>query len=136
MRPTRSNRVLFLAAVLAVCAAFAPCAFCSADTPHTDAPPLRLRVGTFLPSTSGTNVQSQINAEIVRVFQDRHPNIEIAPATGVTVPGLTMDIAPLMQIAGDIPPDLLYVNMRKSESYISQGMLWQSVMVGSPHLSQ
>ena len=85
---------------------------------------IRLRVGYFQLDTTAGTVQAKVNARIVGTFQERHPEYEIVPATGITVPGQTMDIAPLMQIAGNIPPDLLYVNMRKSETYISQGLLY------------
>jgi len=85
---------------------------------------IRLRVGTFELSTSGGTVESKVNAEIVCMLQEHHPEFEITLATGITVPGHTMDIEPLMQIAGNIPSDLLRVNMRKSETYMSQGMLY------------
>ena len=35
-----------------------------------------------------------------------------------------MDSAPLMAIAGGTSPDVIYVNFRQSETYISQGFLY------------
>ncbi len=35
-----------------------------------------------------------------------------------------MDIVPLMQIAADIAPDVMYVNFRQSDTYIQQGFLY------------
>ena len=42
-------------------------------------------------------------------------------STGITVEGVETD---LLQIAGDMAPDILYVNFRKSDSYIRAGFLY------------
>ena len=84
---------------------------------------INLRVGNFQLKPGGAGIGNRINARIVQTFRQRHPGIDITPATGINVRGMSREIAPMMQIAGNIPPDLLYVDLRKSESYISQGLL-------------
>ncbi len=65
----------------------------------------------------------EANIRIVKEFQRLHPDIELAPATGLSMPNRSMDTVPLMQIAGDISPAVIYVNFRQSSTYISQKFL-------------
>jgi multiple sugar transport system permease protein len=65
----------------------------------------------------------EANIRIVKEFQRLHPDIELVPATGLTMPNRSMDTVPLMQIAGDISPAVIYVNFRQSSTYISQKFL-------------
>ncbi len=57
-------------------------------------------------------------------FQARHPGVELVPATGINIPGRSMDMQPLMQIAGDVSPDVIYVNFRQSDTYIRNKFLY------------
>ena len=124
MNPSRRTppaRSLIVTALLTLVIA---CCACGDTNDHPkDGQKVRLRIGNFRLKTEGGYIGNLINAEIVRRFQDRNPDIEITPATGIVVPGKSQQIAPLMQIAGNIPPDLLFVDMVKTESYISQGLL-------------
>ena len=65
----------------------------------------------------------EASIRIVKEFQRLHPCIELAPATGLVMPNRSMDTVPLMQIAGDISPSVIYVNFRQSSTYISQKFL-------------
>lgn len=65
----------------------------------------------------------EANIRIVKEFQRLHPDIELAPATGLSMPNRSMDTVPLMQIAGDISPAVIYVNFRQSSTYINQKFL-------------
>ncbi|MEI6422102.1 MAG: extracellular solute-binding protein, partial [Lentisphaerota bacterium] len=65
----------------------------------------------------------EANIRIVKEFQRLHPDIELAPAIGLSMPNRSMDTVPLMQIAGDISPAVIYVNFRQSSTYISQKFL-------------
>lgn len=62
--------------------------------------------------------------KIQRTFQERNPNISLVPATGLNIPGRAMDTTPLMQIAGDISPAVIYVNFRQSDTYIRSRFLY------------
>jgi multiple sugar transport system permease protein len=70
----------------------------------------------------GINGESQI--KIAQEFHRLHPNITLVPATGLDIPGRSMDMVPLMQIAGDISPAVIYVNFRQSDTYIRQKFLY------------
>lgn len=61
---------------------------------------------------------------IVRAFQKLHPDVKMVPATGLSAGGRSMDTVPLMQIAGDISPVVIYVNFRQSSTYINQKFLY------------
>lgn len=61
---------------------------------------------------------------IVRAFQKLYPDVKMVPATGLSAGGRSMDTVPLMQIAGDISPVVIYVNFRQSSTYINQKFLY------------
>jgi multiple sugar transport system permease protein len=65
----------------------------------------------------------ETNIRIVKEFQRIHPDVKLVPATGLVMPNRSMDTVPLMQIAGDISPAVIYVNFRQSSTYISQKFL-------------
>jgi multiple sugar transport system permease protein len=78
-----------------------------------------------VPSGVATDIGSRVGAAIMRQFRERFPNVNPVATTGLTMPGgRTMDIVPLMQIAGDIAPDVMYVNFRQSDTYIRSKFLY------------
>lgn len=85
---------------------------------------IELRVNE-LPNFGAQDVQSRADCAVIRRFMELHPNIRLKRATGLSIEGGTnaMDMVPLMQIAGDIAPDVLYVNFRMSDAYIKSGFL-------------
>ena len=70
------------------------------------------------------NVTGWAVREIHQRFVQRHPHIRLVPSVGLRIPGRTDDIAPLMQIAGDIPPEVMAVDFRKSHTYIRNRFLY------------
>lgn len=74
--------------------------------------------------TDITNVDKLAVARIISAFQKKFPNIHPVSTTGLQIPGKTMDMTPLMQIAGEIPPHVMYVNFRQSETYIRNKFLY------------
>ncbi len=76
-----------------------------------------------VPDKTVTDPAGQANIRIVKEFQRLHPSIQLVPATGLTMPNRSMDTVPLMQIAGDISPAVIYVNFRQSSTYINQKFL-------------
>ena len=60
---------------------------------------------------------------VMAAFRERFPSIRPVPATGISIPGQPRDMAALMQIAGDVAPDVLYVNFRQSDTYIRNRFL-------------
>ncbi|MGI5868267.1 MAG: extracellular solute-binding protein [Kiritimatiellia bacterium] len=74
-------------------------------------------------AVQGPSGESQLR--IMEAFKARHPDLErLEPATGLVIPGRTMDTQPLMQIAGDVSPDVIYVNFRQSDTYIRNKFLY------------
>ncbi len=103
-----------------------------------------------LPDPAMTDTISLAKAAVVRSFVEKFPaifkqrhadrykadpkrygnhnwdNVEIRlrAFTGISIEGADMDSRPLMAIAGGVAPDVIYVNFRQSETYISQGFLY------------
>ena len=75
-----------------------------------------------VPDKTVADPVGEANIRIVKEFQKLHPNIELSPPTGLVMPR-SMDTVPLMQIAGDISPSVIYVNFRQSSTYINQKFL-------------
>jgi multiple sugar transport system permease protein len=76
-----------------------------------------------VPTTSG-NVNSLAEFKALEAFQEQFPHVEPIPSTGLEIQGKTQDMVPLMQIAGDIPADVMYVNFRQSQTYVSNRFLY------------
>ena len=77
-----------------------------------------------VPSDNAWGLDGEVAIKIVQEFQRLHPNINPVPASGLDIPNRSMDTVPLMQIAGDISPAVLYVNFRQSSTYINQKFLY------------
>ena len=76
-----------------------------------------------VPNNDVWGPDGEADIKIARAFEARHPGLTLVPATGLVIPGRTDDVVPLMQIAGDISPAVLYVNFRQSSTYIDQKFL-------------
>jgi multiple sugar transport system permease protein len=76
-----------------------------------------------VPTGPGGDVQELALLEIVDTFRQRFPHIKPVSSQGLVIPGETMDFTPLMQIAGDIAPDVMFVNFRQSDTYIRSKFL-------------
>ena len=83
---------------------------------------ITLRV-SGLGSTNTVSATGAAQARVLLEFKKRHPHIEILPAEGLSIEGLSDEIGPLMLVAGGIAPDVMSVNFRKIDSYVRQGML-------------
>src|SRR2546428_10558418 len=66
------------------------------------------------------------NRAVVEAFRRKYPLINPVGTTGIeiTVGGEGANIIPFMQIAGDIAPDVLYVNFKQSQTYIDLKLLY------------
>jgi len=76
-----------------------------------------------LPTRDVRTVEDRANLAVMRRFLELHPEIDLQGFQGVSAPGLSMDSQPLLAMAGGVAPDVMYVNFRQSDSYISQGFL-------------
>lgn len=64
--------------------------------------------------------------EVIKAFRNKFPWIEPVGTTGMTIgdSSQTLDMMPMMQIAGDIAPDVLGVSFRNSDTYIQTKLLY------------
>ena len=78
-----------------------------------------------LPDLTSQTPANKAQIAVMRRFMERYPNVRLSSGTGITIEGGSnyMDAGPLMQIAGDISPDIIYVNFRFSGTYIEKGYL-------------
>lgn len=71
---------------------------------------------------------AQALRQITRSFRQRYPHIHPVAGRGLNLStGSTVrnwDIGPMMQIAGDVAPDTLYVSFRRSGNYIYKKLLY------------
>jgi len=78
-----------------------------------------------VPEHTRSDISSLAERKIIEAFQERFPHVKPVSTSGLVIPGRsTKDILPLMQIAGDIAPDVLYVNFRQSDTYIRNKFLY------------
>ncbi len=80
---------------------------------------IKLKIFFAVDGTS-SNVSAKADIAVLEAFQKKYPNIDIATGTGMA---LDMDTGPLMAVAGGTSPDIIYVNLRQSDSYIRQGIV-------------
>jgi len=83
---------------------------------------LVLKVWT-LPNPRDTSPPVVAELAVIERFQEKYPNISLRSFTGISIAGMQMDSQILMAIAGGMAPDVMTVNFRQSETYISQGFL-------------
>ena len=87
----------------------------------------RVRIKVFdLPKPGDANIVYRGERTVIDAFLAKPENehVELVPFSGLKAQGLEMEVGPLMAIAGGIAPDILYVNFRKSDSYIQEGFLY------------
>ena len=94
------------------------------DTAPAAAPLPTLELKAWgVPDGGGWGADGEAAMKILQAFQARHPDIRLVPATGLDIPGRSLDVIPLMQIAGDIAPAVMYVNFRQSDTFIRNKFL-------------
>jgi ABC-type sugar transport system permease subunit/ABC-type glycerol-3-phosphate transport system substrate-binding protein len=102
---------------------FITVALCLLLPARSDCKPIVLKVNN-LPDFSSQEVMPKAESAVIRRFLELYPNIQLKKGTGLTMEGSkSMDMVPLMQIAGDISPQVVYVNFRLSDTYIQNGFL-------------
>ncbi len=92
-------------------------------TSSTESEPVTVRVFE-LPTKHGSVPEQIAQYRIVERFLELHPQIRLDASTILKIQGADLDAAPLMAIAGGTSPDVIYVNFRQSDTYISQGFLY------------
>ena len=79
-----------------------------------------------LPRQGEWDVMRRGQRRVIDAFlaKPENENVDLVPFTGLRVQGQEGETGPLMAIAGGTAPDILYVNFRKSHSYIQEGFLY------------
>ncbi len=75
-----------------------------------------------LPTPGSSGPAADANRTVLRAFLDRNPDIEIEPSMMPQV-GESSDASALMAIAAGNAPDIMYVNFRKSSTYVDRAFL-------------
>jgi multiple sugar transport system permease protein len=95
-----------------------------APAQSTTAKKIQLRVWGLPTRDQAVNPDAKATLAIADEYRRNHPNVELLPFEGLNVEGIgSMDSGPLMAMAGGVAPEVLYVNFRISETFISQGFL-------------
>ena len=76
-----------------------------------------------VPTGAAISVETRVNAQVLRRFREKFPHIKPVSTVGFTFSSELAELVPLMQVAGDIPPDVMYVNFRQSHTYIASKLL-------------
>jgi ABC-type sugar transport system permease subunit/ABC-type glycerol-3-phosphate transport system substrate-binding protein len=119
----RHNIVFFLSLNAVLGAMFSLSALASDDGAAAQKDLIQLRASGVIENSGGDPARIA-DLQVLAAFQKKFPNVVPVSLTGLEIPGKTMDIVPLMQIAGDIPPDVMYVNLRQSATYIANKFLY------------
>ena len=85
--------------------------------------PLVLKVYQ-VPDPRDTDVRNVAELMVVQEFLKRHPHLRLSEYMGVSIEGMSGDTKPLMAIAAGQAPDVLYVTLAMTETYISQNFLY------------
>ena len=91
-----------------------PAVFAHAENPP-EREPIILRAWG-VPPTVEASVSGLVVLKILQEFTNQNPDIIPVSSAGLNLgtAGQTQDIVPLMQIAGDIPPHVMFVNFKYS----------------------
>ncbi|MBA3274024.1 MAG: extracellular solute-binding protein, partial [Chthoniobacterales bacterium] len=77
-----------------------------------------------LPDQARHDIGAVASRAVLRAFVEAHPGVDLEPFVMPQVSTSTsFDSGPLMAIAGGVPPNVMFVNFRRSSTYIAQGFL-------------
>ena len=97
-----------------------------------DRPTVQLRAWG-VPDIIAASPAAQMQLGVLSAFRAQYPWIEPVSSTGLQIQGSSraQDMAPLMQIAGGIAPDVLHVDFRRSHTYFHKKLLYPAVTYAS-----
>lgn len=82
---------------------------------------VQLRV-TGLPNSSSTEPTGVAALRVQKEFLRRNPSIELVRAEGIELENVVDQVTTVMMIAGDIAPDVMRLNFRSMDTFVSKGM--------------
>lgn len=89
--------------------------------------PVSIRIQELPPATGAVDITGKAAVAVAHAFMQRYPNVTLEPFSFLKPPAGTelgaSDADMMMAMAGGVAPDVLTVNFRQSETFISQGFL-------------
>lgn len=121
MPAVRSSSLVFLLSLLILATA----SLALASDPPAGKEQIVLKIANLPTRDRAVTPDQKATLAIADAFRAAHPEVKLLPFEGLTIEGVSaMDSGPLMAMAGGVAPEVLYVNFRISETYISQGFLY------------
>jgi multiple sugar transport system permease protein len=101
----------------------------SAPASPTESGPIQLRCWGVYGFGGDTHIDAVSMRESFRAFHAAYPHIQVTSSRTMLMPasgggGAQDTMVPLMQIAGGIPEDVLYVDFARSDAYIRMKLLY------------
>jgi ABC-type sugar transport system permease subunit/ABC-type glycerol-3-phosphate transport system substrate-binding protein len=92
--------------------------------------------GFGLPRKDATDPFSRANRAVVEAFEHKFPNIRLEVVSGLEITGPANESGLTLAMAGGMSPDVIYVNLRKINTYVEQGFLepLDSYIAEDPHV--
>jgi ABC-type sugar transport system permease subunit/ABC-type glycerol-3-phosphate transport system substrate-binding protein len=76
-----------------------------------------------LPNPAITTASGVAAQRTVERFLELNPDVELQAAEGLRIETVSSEVTTIMMIAGDIAPDVLNMNFRSMDTFVSQGMV-------------
>lgn len=76
-----------------------------------------------LPNPNATEPTGVAAIKVLEEFQRTHPHIELVPAEGIRLENMVNEVTTVMMVAGGIAPDVLQMNFRSLDTFVSKGMV-------------
>lgn len=89
--------------------------------------PVAIRINELPPASGAVDITGKATVAVAQAFMQRYPNVRLEPFAYLKPPTGTelgaSDADMMMAMAGGVAPDVMTVNFRQSETFISQGFL-------------
>ena len=76
-----------------------------------------------LPNSVQEDPASIAGRRVIERFQELNPDVRLVPAEGIRLPNVVDEATTIMMIAGGISPDVLELNFRSMDTFVSQGLV-------------
>lgn len=83
---------------------------------------VQLRV-SGLPSPNATDPIGVAALNVMQEFLRTHPHIDLKPAEGIQLENMVSEVTTVMMVAGGIAPDVIQMNFRSTDTFVSKGMI-------------
>lgn len=94
--------------------------------PASAGPANRIRVSlrvSGLPSPNATDPIGIADLTVLQEFLRTHLHIDLRPAEGIQLENMVSEVTTVMMVAGGIAPDVIKMNFRSTDTFVSKGMI-------------